>query len=397
MEEKNDIPTQIRDICTYANLAVREGLTTESTGYQQYVRAFGALLRNHISRIDADKQSAIQEIISVIFIIYDDMLDSPEQESDQSRKLAEYIATLLTNIKRDAAYLQHWSMQSCIDALLQTKELDLEPNVASSDSLEEFVEHSMKELDDLLLLEQQKLSILREDNLINDDDDDQLSQEMEKILNLSFEDMHAAIPGKNQSDLDTDLDSLGTQEEELSSAESDGDRSPFLRTNFDSDTASYTTKASDLSEDELSLSEHSSHSSERPFVDSEPNDIVLFSDKFHKLIAQFHGQHIDPKIEQQDRVILEKTIDRVACFLIDAYQQCFKQGITEESLGAFDQISKSVINNWSQWNEKPVSKPNSSSIDPAFSKLNFNLLRLANEMRQNLQDEPGQRPFKDLS
>lgn len=396
MEEKNDISTQIRDICTYANLAVREGLT-EGTGYQQYVRAFGALLRSHISRIDADKQSAIQEIISVIFIIYDDMLDSPEQESDQSRKLAEYIETLLTNIKRDAAYLQHWSMQSCIDALLQTKELDLEPNIASSESLEDFVEHSMKELDDLLLLEQQKLSILREDNLINDDDDDQLSQEMEKILNLSFEDMHAEIPRTNQSDLDTDLDSLGTQEEELSSAQSDGDRSPFLRTNFDSDTASYTTKAGDLSEDELSLSEHSSNSSERPPGDSEPNDLVLFTDKFHKLIAQFHGQNIDPKIEQQDRVILEKTIDRVACFLIDAYQQCFKQDITEESLSAFDQISKSVINNWSQWNEKPVSKPSTTSVDPAFSKLNFSLLRLANEMRQNLQDEPGQRPFKDLS
>ena len=100
---------------------------------------------------------------------------------------------------------------------------------------------------------------------------------------------------------------------------------------------------------------------------------------------------------QQDRVILEKTIDRVTVYLVDAYQQCFKQSITEESLSEFDQLSKSFISNWSQWNEKPVSKPNASSVEPAFSKSHLNLLRLADEIRQNVQNEPKQKSFKDPS
>ena len=399
MDEKSESSTQIQTICTYANDAVRQGLM-ESNAHQQYVRAFEALVKRHISpRIYDNNQSAIQEMISVIFIIYDEMLDSPEKESDQSRKLSEYIETLLTHIENDTTYLQKWSMQSCFDALLQTKQLDLEPNTLSSESLEEFVDRNVKELDDLMLLEQQKLSILRDDNLFNDDDDDQLSQEMEKILNISFKDMYAEIPRTNQTEFDTDIDSLSTQAEELISTQSDGDRSPFLRTHFHSDTESRTTKADEFSEseDELSLSSHSSDSSKRPTVDSAPTDIESFSVKFYELIAQFHGQSIDQKMEKQERVVLEKTIDRVASYLIDAYQQFFKEGLTEDSLLAFNQISESVINNWTRWNEKPVSKSNISSVAPAFNKLNLNLLRLTDEMKQNLQDAPKKQSFKDLS
>ena len=102
-------------------------------------------------------------------------------------------------------------------------------------------------------------------------------------------------------------------------------------------------------------------------------------------------------MEKQERVVLEKTIDRVASYLIDAYQQFFKEGLTEDSLLAFNQISESVINNWTRWNEKPVSKSNISSVAPAFNKLNLNLLRLTDEMKQNLQDAPKQQSFKDLS
>ena len=64
-------------------------------------------------------------------------------------------------------------------------------------------------------------------------------------------------------------------EEELSSTQSDRDRSPFLSTNSDSDTESLTTKADDFSEDELSLSTHSSDSSKLQTIDSAPNDIEL--------------------------------------------------------------------------------------------------------------------------
>jgi hypothetical protein len=420
MEEKSDI-TKIHDICTYANLAAREE-DPDNAAYHQYLRAFESLLRSHIARIDDKNTAAIKEMISVIFIVYDDMLDSPDQESSQGEKLAGYIESLLANIKKDASYLQHWSMQSCIDTLLQTKELDTDPMPASSVSLEEFVESSLQELDELLLVEQQKINIQHADELINDDDDDQLSKEMEKILHLSSADMYPELPRTTQNKdnsarASTDATTLKPLEitipEDLAPNDDNDTLSEEMDTNQhfiplkmptpshserDSETGSHTTHA-----DEVSSENTSRPSSFSDFKDLSPtppqpstDDALLqpFTEKFHTLIGQFHGKTFAKNMKIQDSAAFEKTTDQIVKTLMDAYKHCFQQGLNIENVADFDKVFQSITSHWSYWSDKDLSKPNAAVMEQAVSKLNMCLLKLTHDMRQHLT-EASRQAFKN--
>lgn len=411
MEEKTDI-TKIRDICAYANLAAREK-NSDNDAYHEYLRVFESLLRSHIARIDNKTTAAIKEMISVIFIVYDDMIDSPDQESSQGEKLAGYIESLLANIKKDASYLQHWSMQSCIDALLQTKELDTDPMLASAVTLEEFVNSSLQELDELLLVEQQKINLQHADDLINDDDDDdQLSKEMEKIMHLSSADMypelpHAiqhkdnsarafkanddAIPPLLKIDIPEDL-ADSTDDDTLSEGMDKNQHFTPLkmpspsRSERDSETGSNTTHADDARSENISQPSSSSDFKDLSPTPTDDASLLHFTDKFHTLIGQFHGN----TLAKQNSAAFEKTTDKIAHALLDAYKHCFQQGLDMANVADFDKILHSITSHWSYWSDKDLSTPNTAVMEQAVSKLNMSLLKLTHDMRQHLTEESRQ-------
>ena len=180
MTAEKDTSTQIHDISTYADLAMRED-DMASAAYQQYAHAFETLLHTKIPAIDDKKREQIHEIIKVIFLVYS------EQGSIQTERLTQYIENLLANIQANATYLQHWSMLSVIDALLPTDGLDTDSQT-SSESLDELIESSTQALDEILEIDQQKAEILSADDY---EDNDLLDQEMTKLADLSFQKMYA--------------------------------------------------------------------------------------------------------------------------------------------------------------------------------------------------------------
>lgn len=418
MEEKSDI-TKIHEICEYANLAAREE-DPDNAAYHQYLRAFESLLRSHIARIDDKNTAAIKEMISVIFIVYDDMLDSPDQASSQGEKLAGYIESLLANIKKDAFYLQNWSMQSCIDTLLQTKELDTDPMLDSSGSLEEFVESSLQELDELLLVEQQKISMQHADDLINDDDDDQLSKEMEKILHLSSADRYPELPSTTQNKDKSARASTANEDatfkpleitipEDLAHSDDNDTLSEGMdksqnftpikiptpsRSERDSETSSHTTHADDVSSENTSRPSSSSDFKDLSATPPQPSpdDGLLqpFTETFNTLISQFHGNTLAKNMTIQDSAAFEKTTDQIVKTLLDAYKHCFQQGLNIENVADFDKVFQSITSHWSYWSDKDLSKPNAAVMDQAVSKLNMSLLKLTHDMRQHLTEESRQ-------
>jgi len=413
MEEKSE-STQIQDICQYANLAISE--EDDTTAYQQYVHAFEALLRSHIARIDDKKSAAMKEIISHIFIVYEDMLDAPDQAPIQSDKLAKYIETLITHIKEDATYLQRWKLLSCIDALSDAKSVPVTPFSTSGEDLEAFVENSLDELNALLEVEQQKIDMRHENDLINDDDDDQLSKELEAILQLSAEDIYAdlphtlqkyqehqpaAVPPLKIDDLDqSDHNSTLGEDKELRHFTPIKKRASSPNPS-NSETDSQTTHEDSISTDSDSRSssavefEHSTPTPHKTPKMSHDPLLLPFTEQLHNVIGQFHNGSLAKNMKLPDHSAFEFTTDQIVRTLLDAYKHCFQTGLNTDNVSDFDKVIQSITSHWSYWAEEDLSKASTALMAQAVSKLHANLLDLTNDMRKNAPDEAQRSALKN--
>ena len=346
MEEKKDISTQISEICQFANRATQED--RYQTAYPQYIAAFEALLRPLVSNRDATNQEHIRELVKVVFMVYDDMLDAPEQITLQTDKLIQYINTLVSQLQQDPNYLRHWSLQDTIDALLQTDRLESDPEI-STQPIDDLIESSINELDAILAMDYQKSELLTENDVDDEDPDEPLDQaELERAMSKLFQDLdtHAAKSHPLYEKTDSEVSS-----------------------EF-SDTPSHAT------EEEIAYN-------------------LEFSKQFHLLITKFQDQPITKPLQGQDRIDLETTTDHITRNILDLYKTCFKQGVTEENLSQFEQGAQSIINNWSYWSEQDLSATSAPLIAQSFAKLTMNLLKLTEDTRRNLPSVSSPRSFKD--
>lgn len=373
MEEKKDIATQISEICQFANLATQED--RYQTAYPQYTHAFEALLRPLVSNRDATNQEHIRELVNVVYMVYDDMLDTPEQMTLQTEKLIQYINSLVTQLQQDPNYLRHWSLQDTIDALLQTDRLESGPEI-STQPIEDLIESNMKELDAILAMDYQKSELLTENDVDDQDPDEPFDQaELEQAMSKLFQDLdtHAAKSHALHETTDSETASLSTHVPKYSF--DDGD--------------SLSTKSDDF---EVS-SEFSDTSSQATEEETAYN--LEFSKQFHLLITKFQDQPIAKPLQGQDRIDLETTTDHITRNILDLYKTCFKQGVTEENLSQFEQGAQSIINNWSYWSEQDLSATSAPLIAQSFAKLTMNLLKLTEDTRRDLPSASSPRSFKD--
>lgn len=357
MEDKQNLTNRIQEICRHANLAVWRDEDMQDA-YKAYLQTFEALLSEHLPR----KTAVVQEFIKNVFIVYEDMLDNRDQESTQSEKLAQFIRDTVEKLQNDRSAIQDYSMISIIDALMPT---DAEDIAASAMSLEDEVDSSIKELEEILMAEQQKSALLTENDL-GADDNDQIDREMEAVLKLSAADIYANAGSFIQSE-SGDI-------AEMSSQSTDLDETVSFPDNISSST-------DDLYQD----------STTNPKKDAESQIFYEnFAQQFHAIITQFHNFPYARFLPEQDQLDLETTVDTIVKKLLDAYKNCCKDAITEKSLLELGQSTQKVITQWSFWSARDLSDKASPLLGQAFAKLTVNLSKLIEDAQHHLPSIPTQ-------
>lgn len=374
MQKKHELAEKIHEICTYATLAQNE-VNADKPDYHHYTQAFSALLRSQATEMDAENQQTIAEIVRTVFITYDDMTVSQE-------KLALYIENLVTQIQADPNYLQHWSLQSLIDAFVHSQDLISDSDSSYSD-LDEFVSNMEEELDEAIRLYDQKSSASTEDNIqdsgLLDDDDDAgiLDQEMEKILSLSTTAKQAA-------------------REEMGLYDKIRDTEPTLRNpSWEADNTSLTSHETESTSDNNSVdTPHSVSDLSQLSENEEKNTLILeaFSDKFHAIIGGFQLT----KIENKDQGAVKTATLDVLNNLQRLYNAYFnpRNGITSDALAEFDNASQAIINHWSYSTDQTLSDNSTMLITQSFTKLKINLLKLTDEIRHDERLNPPSTSFE---
>jgi len=350
---------KIQDICTYANQAQNE-FHPDKPEYHKYTQAFSELLRSKTSHIDPEKQEIIDEIVSIVFIAYDDMTEGP-------KKLALYIKNLVTQLEADPNYLRHWSIQSVIDAFVDPQDL------TSSDSylpLEEYVSQIGNELDEEINRYNQKSADYIPDSGLLDDED--ADEDLERFLN-------------------EDTQALNAQPENLSSDSVPNSPKMIRTASQDSDHTS--TESASVNRDQASpFSEMSSNASADVSFSSE-NEVSAeflaeFSIKFDAIIKKFRAKFDIEPILGTDRETLHTTTKHVINTLIESYKICFDKTVSTETLAEFDTLTQSIINHWSYANDTDLSEMSTAIATQAFAKLELSLMRLTEETRQDERLNP---------
>jgi hypothetical protein len=348
MEEKNDPSQKIQTICQHANRAVREELSSDA--YRQYAKAFESLLKEYVSKKDKE----IHELVSTVFMVYDDMLDEAEQEPEQTKKLYHYIQTLLDKIKKDHKYLAQWTVQSIIDALFQSQHLKHELE-KSDKALEEEIEASVLELEEILNMDRQKSDLLTADDL-DSTEDDNIDLEMEKALHLTLEDRQApSAQHSNQAD-------------------------KILKF-----VEQYSTQHNNKALDSETSSLDSSRSTEVETYSSDFEDANLdFANNMTLLIADFQKQANSGRLNAKDRLDIEATTTAMTKKVLELQNRYFSQDFTEDNLLQFQQAMEKTIIDWSYSSAKDLSSQASPILGQAFAKLIMNLGKVIDETKAEL-------------
>ena len=265
------------------------------------------------------------------------MLDKPDQDQVYTERLKNYIESFIQHVQNHPGYLQQWTMQSILDALFNAQSETL------GESVDEFIENSIAEIEAQLVMEEQKFALLTEEDSDDPNDDDHANEEMENVFKYPFADMR--IEKKTDTPDNTRVD----------------------------------TESLRRSSSNASVSSEQSTNTAASFIE--------LSEKFHNTMSQFQNQTLPKGIDKHGKKILETNIDQITRNMFDLYENCFQNGITQESINTFEKAFQSIISNWSYWSEKELSASSSPHIAQSLAKLTMNLYKITQEMHRNCQAE----------
>jgi hypothetical protein len=379
-----DIAGQIKNICSYAKQAQQE-VNMDKPYYQKYVQTFTKLLINQIPEMDTEKKDIIAYIVDLVYTAYDDM-------SNDTEKLAAYIETLVIHLQDNPNYLQHWSVQSIIDSLVDP-ELLKTPPTAIDQSIEEYVQGLEAEMDEAVRLEHEQTTAMLErirtvNDLLDQEDEDRPVPE-------SFESMHAAV-GPTQWD-----ESIEHYQHLLASL--------FKHISIDEDKE----QQSNLSDHSLDLSDHISEwdgtslttspddRSEKsdgsilslPAEDSSP-EAEEFAENLDKIIQEFLANLFSKKIKAKNIVPVEKAAYHVIHNLVSLYAACFQEKFSPETLQNFEKGADPIIKGWAYNLGTKLPKEIETKAAQAFTKIQINLRKSIQSAKQDLDNKSQSAPHQ---